>query len=65
MKSTLFAAAMLAVMPLTGCVIVDDDHDYDDLDAIAINTDTALRVCGGEGRVKEVTDDGFKCMDDD
>lgn len=61
MKKTLFAATAIATLGLAGCIHVDaDEHGRD---AIYENTETALRVCGGEGRVKEVNEDGFKCLD--
>lgn len=61
MKRTLFAATAIATLGLAGCIHVDaDEHGRD---AIYENTETALRVCGGEGRVKEANEDGFKCLD--
>ena len=63
MKSTLFVAALVASVPLAGCIYVDDGREH--IDDIAVNTETALRVCGGEGWVKEVTEDGFTCKEDD
>jgi len=58
----MIAGALLAVS-LTGCVAVSGVHD--DVDAVAANTDLAIRVCGGENNVKEVTDDGYKCKTDE
>lgn len=61
MKKTVFALATVTMLTLAGCVAIDaDEHS---VDAVAINTETALRVCGGEGMVKEVTDDGFTCKE--
>ncbi|MEM8616967.1 MAG: hypothetical protein AAGF20_08540 [Pseudomonadota bacterium] len=60
----ILAATALSGLALTGCVHVSD-NGASDLDEIAVNTETALRVCGGEGRIKEVTEDGFKCQDGD
>ena len=57
------AAAALSLTTLAGCIHVSDDG-ISNLDEIAINTETALRVCGGEGKVAEVTDEGFECKDD-
>ena len=62
MKYPMIAGAVLAVS-LTGCVAVSGVHD--DVDAVAANTDLAIRVCGGENNVKEVTDDGYKCKTDE
>ncbi|MCB9962342.1 MAG: hypothetical protein R3C00_06740 [Hyphomonas sp.] len=62
MKYPMIAGALLAVS-LTGCVAVSGVHD--DVDAVAANTDLAIRVCGGENNVKEVTDDGYKCKTDE
>ena len=61
MKFSMIAGALLAVS-LTGCVAVSGVHD--DVDAVAANTDLAIRVCGGERNVKEVTDDGYSCKTD-
>lgn len=59
MKKTVFALTAVTLLALTGCIAVDaDEHS---VDAVAINTETALRVCGGPGMVKEVTDDGYTC----
>ena len=61
MKKTVFAVTAIATLTLAGCIHVDaDEHGRD---AMYENTETALRVCGGEGRVKEVNEDGFKCID--
>jgi len=63
MKTQLaLGAAALAMTALTGCVHVSDDG-YSDQEEISINTETALRVCGGPGTVKEVTEEGFTCQD--
>ncbi|MEM1391222.1 MAG: hypothetical protein AAGG45_10370 [Pseudomonadota bacterium] len=58
-----FAAAALSVVALAGCVHVSDDG-LSDLEEISVNTETALRVCGGPGTVAEVNDDGFTCKDE-
>lgn len=62
-KTIVLGAVAAAMLTLTGCIHVDEGH-HSDLDEIAINTDTALRVCG-EGFVKEVNEDGFECQGDD
>lgn len=62
MKFSMIAGGLLAIS-LTGCVAVSGVHD--DVDAVAANTDLAIRVCGGEQNVKEVTDDGYTCKTDD
>ncbi|MEM9937883.1 MAG: hypothetical protein AAFZ91_06145 [Pseudomonadota bacterium] len=61
-KSLALGAAAAATLMLTGCIHVDEGH-RSDLDEIAINTETALRVCG-DGNVKMVDEDGFECRDD-
>ena len=58
MKYSVIAGGLLAAS-LTGCIAVSGVHD--EVDAVAINTEVAVRVCGGEANVKEVTDDGYKC----
>ena len=57
MKILTIAGALLAVS-LTGCIAVSDVHDDD---AVRVNTDLAVRVCGGEANVREVTADGYRC----
>jgi hypothetical protein len=59
-KALSIGGVAITMLALTGCIHVSDDG-HSDLDEIAINTETALRVCGGEGRVKEVTEDGYIC----
>lgn len=63
MKMILMTAAGAAMLALSGCIVVDSDEH--EMTAIAANTETALRVCGGPGYVKEVSDDGFECMEAD
>lgn len=61
MKKTLLIGGMIAtVLALGACVHVSDDG-YSDQDEIAMNTETALRVCGGPGTVESVDEDGFTC----
>lgn len=57
MKRMMIAGALLAAS-LTGCIAVSDVSDSD---AVRVNTDLAVRVCGGENNVKEVTDQGYTC----
>ncbi len=61
-KSLLIGGVAASMLALSGCIHVDDDG-YSDVDEIAYNTETALRVCGGPGTVAEVTDDGFQCKE--
>lgn len=63
-KTVLFGAVSVALLGLVGCIHVDEG-DWSDSEEIARNTETALRVCGGEGNVKEVTENGYKCQDGD
>ena len=58
MKGSMMAGAALLAASLAGCVAVSDVNDYE---AVRANTDLAVRVCGGEGNVQEVTDDGYTC----
>lgn len=62
-KTILIGGTAAALVTLAGCVHVAEGH-HSDLDEIAVNTDTALRVCG-EYNVKEVTEDGFECKSED
>ena len=62
-KSLSIGAAAAATLVLTGCIHVDEGY-HNDLDEIAVNTETALRVCG-EGNVKMVDEDGYECGDTD
>ncbi|MAN47051.1 MAG: hypothetical protein GYB49_08595 [Alphaproteobacteria bacterium] len=62
MKKIVFAVTAIATLSLAGCIHVDADENG--RDAIYENTEAALRVCGGEGRVKEVTEDGYSCITD-
>ena len=64
MKSTVLIGAMsVALLGLAGCIHVDDG-DWSDSEEIALNTETALRVCGGPGTVEKVTEDGYTCKAD-
>ena len=59
-KTTILAGALLAAS-LTGCIAVSGVHDDD---AVRANTDLAVRVCGGEHNVREVSEDGYRCKTD-
>lgn len=61
-KALLISGAAVSFLALAGCVHVAEGYD-NDLDEIAVNTETALRVCGGPGTVGEVTEDGYSCKD--
>ncbi len=64
MKSTVLIGAMsVALLGLAGCIHVDEG-DWSDSEEIALNTETALRVCGGPGTVEKVTEDGYTCKAD-
>jgi outer membrane murein-binding lipoprotein Lpp len=59
MKNIMTVAAVAALaLSLTGCIAVADG---DGPSSISENTELAVRVCGGEGNVAEVTDDGYRC----
>ncbi len=58
MKNSMILAGVLLAASLTGCIAVTGVHDED---AVRANTDLAIRVCGGESNVKEVTEDGYRC----
>ena len=65
MKNTVLLGAMsVALLGLAGCIHVDEG-DWSDSEEIALNTETALRVCGGPGTVEKVTEDGYTCKSDD
>ena len=62
-KKVLLGAMSVALIGLAGCIHVDEG-DWSDSEEIALNTETALRVCGGPGTVAEVTEDGYTCNED-
>ena len=62
-NSVLFGAMSVALLGLVGCIHVDEG-DWSDSEEIALNTETALRVCGGPGTVEKVTEDGYTCKQD-
>lgn len=63
MKKTIFLLSATAMLALTGCIAVDANEHA--VDSVTMNTETALRVCGGPGMVKEVTDEGYTCHSPD
>lgn len=63
-KSLLISGIAATFLGLTACIHVDEG-DHSDLDEIAVNTETALRVCGGPGTIAKVDEDGFSCKDND
>lgn len=62
-KTVLLGAMSVALIGLVGCIHVDEG-DWSDSEQIALNTETALRVCGGPGTVEKVTEDGYTCKQD-
>ena len=58
MKNSMILAAVLLVASLSGCIAVSGVHDED---AVRANTELAVRVCGGESNIQEVTEDGYVC----
>lgn len=62
-KTVLLGAISLTLIGLVGCIHVDEG-DWSDSEEIALNTETALRVCGGPGTVTEVTEDGYTCKEE-
>lgn len=59
MKHTLLAAGVMLALSLTGCIAVSDNTGPGS--KVSENTELAIRVCGGEGNVAEVTHEGYKC----
>ncbi|MEO0451542.1 MAG: hypothetical protein AAFZ74_14615 [Pseudomonadota bacterium] len=62
-KTIMFGAMSVGLIGLVGCIHVDEG-DWSDSDQITLNTETALRVCGGPGTVEKVTEDGYTCKQD-
>lgn len=60
--SILIGTVAVSFLALAGCIHVSEGS-YSDLDEIAANTETALRVCGGPGTVQEVTENGYTCIE--
>jgi hypothetical protein len=58
MKNSMILAAVLLAASLSGCIAVSGVHDED---AVRANTELAVRVCGGEANIQEVTEDGYVC----
>ena len=57
-KNSMILAAVLLAASLSGCIAVSGVHDED---AVRANTELAVRVCGGESNIQEVTEDGYVC----
>lgn len=63
MKKTILAATgALALVSLAGCIAVSDNSGPGS--KVSENTALAIRVCGGEGNVAEVTREGYRCKPD-
>ncbi|MEO1966738.1 hypothetical protein [Hyphomonas sp.] len=58
MKNSIILAAVLLAASLSGCIAVSGVHDED---IVRANTELAVRVCGGEANIQEVTEDGYVC----
>jgi hypothetical protein len=58
MKSILLSGGALLALSLTGCIAVSDG---DGPSSVSENTELALKVCGGESNVAEVTEEGYRC----
>ncbi len=60
MKKTIIAACgAIVTLSLAGCIAVSDNSGPGS--KVSENTELAIRVCGGEGNVAEVTREGYKC----
>lgn len=60
MKKLIVAAAGAALtLSLAGCIAVSDNSGPGS--KVSENTELAIRVCGGEGNVAEVTREGYRC----
>lgn len=59
MKQMTLAAGALLTLALTGCIAVSDSSAQPS--KVSENTELAIRVCGGEGNVAEVTREGYRC----
>ncbi len=58
-KTTLAVAGALLSLSLAGCIAVSDNSGPGS--KVSENTELAIRVCGGEGNVAEVTREGYRC----
>jgi hypothetical protein len=58
MRNSMILAAVVLAASLSGCIAVSGVHDED---AVRANTELAVRVCGGESNIQEVTEDGYVC----
>lgn len=59
MKPVLIAASAALTLALAGCISVSE-HSRTST-KVEDNTAIAVRVCGGEGNVAEVSRDGYRC----
>lgn len=60
MKKILLAATGAALtLSLAGCIAVSDNSGPGS--KVSGNTELAVRVCGGEGNVAEVSREGYRC----
>lgn len=57
-KIMTLAAGAALTLSLAGCIAVADG---DGPSSVSENTELAVRVCGGDGNVAEVTEDGYRC----
>lgn len=58
-KTTLSAIGGMLILSLAGCIAVSDNSGPGS--KVAENTELAIRVCGGEGNVAEVSREGYRC----
>lgn len=58
-KIAIAAAGALTLVSLAGCIAVSDNSGPGS--KVSENTELAVRVCGGEGNVAEVTREGYRC----
>lgn len=59
MKTILIAASAALTLSLAGCISVSDSSAGPT--RVQENTEMAVRVCGGETNVAEVTREGYRC----
>lgn len=59
MRNYIAASGLLLVLGLAGCIAVSDNSGPGS--KVSENTELAIRVCGGEGKVEEVTREGYRC----
>jgi hypothetical protein len=58
-QATIPTASTIVTLSLAGCIAVSDNSGPGS--KVSENTELAIRVCGGEGNVAEVTREGYKC----